>query len=119
MCGYLHYCHLPVSFDQSGPSPLTSLINDCVFAHRTAAHWMFFVFAHSLQTLETVVHENPRRSAVSEILQTTLSGTNNHSTVKVTWITFLPHSDIWSEKQLNLLTMSTCFYAFSCCHMIG
>ena len=27
MCGYLHYCHLPVSFDQSGPSPLTSLIN--------------------------------------------------------------------------------------------
>ena len=27
MCGYLHYCHLPVSFDQSGPSPLISLIN--------------------------------------------------------------------------------------------
>ena len=23
MCGYLHYCHLPVN--QSGPSPLTSL----------------------------------------------------------------------------------------------
>ena len=26
--GYLHYCHLLVSFDKSGPSPLTSLINN-------------------------------------------------------------------------------------------
>ena len=27
MCGYLHYCHVPGSFDQSGSSPLTSLIH--------------------------------------------------------------------------------------------
>ena len=31
MCGHLHYCHLPVSFGQSGPSPLTSelLLTGC------------------------------------------------------------------------------------------
>ena len=49
----------------------------------------------------------------------TLSATNNKSTVKFTSITFLPHSDIWSEKQPNLLTVSACLYAFSCCHIIG
>ena len=32
MCGYLHYCHLPVSFDQSGSSFLTDLINNA-FLH--------------------------------------------------------------------------------------
>ena len=37
MPGYLRYCYLPVSFDQSGPSPLTSLINKAVSARRTAA----------------------------------------------------------------------------------
>ena len=26
--GYLRYCHLPVSFEQSRPSPLTSLNNN-------------------------------------------------------------------------------------------
>ena len=30
MCDYLHYCHLPVSFVQSGSSPLTSLIDNTV-----------------------------------------------------------------------------------------
>ena len=45
MCGYLHYCHLLVNFNQSGPSPLTSLIDKaflptellligCFFSHR-------------------------------------------------------------------------------------
>ncbi|KAJ8272137.1 hypothetical protein COCON_G00109960 [Conger conger] len=37
---------------------------------RTAAHRMFFCFSHhSLQTLGTFVHENPWRSADSEILK--------------------------------------------------
>ena len=37
----------------------------CVFANRSAALWIFFVFSNnSLQTLDC---ENPRRSAVSEI----------------------------------------------------
>ena len=44
MCGYLCYCHLPVGFDQSGPSPLTSLINKAFLPKKTAAHWMFFFF---------------------------------------------------------------------------
>ena len=52
MCVDLHYCHLPVSFDQSGHSPRTSLINKTFL---------------SLQTLETFVCENTRRPAVSEI----------------------------------------------------
>ena len=71
---------------------------------------------HSLQSIETFVHENPRKAAGSDT-HTTLSGANNHSTVKVTSITCIPYSDIWSEKQLNLLTMSAGFYAFSFCHI--
>ena len=37
MCGYLCYCHLPVSFDQSGPSPLTSqdVSAQCFFVFHT------------------------------------------------------------------------------------
>ena len=51
------------------PSPVWLLLTRH-FAHRNAAHWMFFFFFphHSLQTQETVVHENHRRSVVSEIL---------------------------------------------------
>ena len=49
----------------------------------------------------------------------TPSGTNDHSTVKVTNITFLPHSNVWSEQQLNLYAMSACLYALTCHHMIG
>ena len=69
MCGYLRYCHLPVSFDQSGssPSPLTSLINNTFLPAEPLLTGCFT--HHSLQTLETVVLENPRRSAVSEILK--------------------------------------------------
>ena len=70
MCGYLHYCHLPVSFDQSGPSPLTSLVNKLYFCPQNCCSLDVFCFSHhSLQTLETVVCENPRRSAVSEIFK--------------------------------------------------
>ena len=44
MCGYLRYCHLPVSFNQSGPSlaslinaflPLELLLTGCFFLFRT------------------------------------------------------------------------------------
>ena len=62
--------------------------------------------------------ENLRRSVVWDT-QATPFGTNNHSMVKVTSITCIPHSDIWSEKRLNLLTTSARIYAFSCCHTIG
>ena len=67
LCGYLHYCHLPVSVDQSGPSPLISLIHNAFLSTELL---MFICFSHhSLQTLKNVVHENPSRSAVSEILK--------------------------------------------------
>lgn len=32
------------------------------------------------------------------------SGTINHALVKVTYITFFPHSDVWSEHYLKLMT---------------
>ena len=66
MCGYLRYGHLPVSFNQSGPSPLTSLINAFLPTELLLTGW-FYVF-HTIQPRETVVCEIPRRSAVSEIL---------------------------------------------------
>ena len=62
MCGYLLYCHLPVSFDQSGPSPQTSVINNAFLPAE-------LLLTRCFGTLETVVPENPRRSAVSEILK--------------------------------------------------
>ena len=104
MCGYFCYCYLPVCFDQSGPSPLTSLINK---AHRTAAHRVFFFcFLHrSLHTQEIVVLENPKRSVVSKILKPPCLEPTFIFTVKVSSIKFLPHSVIWSEKHLNLLIM--------------
>ena len=60
MCGYLCYCHVPVSFDQSDPSPLTSLINKVFLPAELQLTGFFVCFSHhSLQTLETVVRENP------------------------------------------------------------
>ena len=44
MCGYLPYCHLPVSFDQSGPSPLTSLINKAFSATELLPTGCFLFF---------------------------------------------------------------------------
>ena len=76
----------PVSFNQSGPSPLTTLISNTFLPAEHNAHSMFFCFFshHSLQTWDCC--ENPRRSAVSEILkEPCLSGT-----VKVTSIHFFP-----------------------------
>ena len=66
MCGYLRYCHLPVRFDHSGPSPLTLFINKVFLPAELLLIGCFS--HHTLQTLETVVRENPR-SAVSEILK--------------------------------------------------
>ena len=119
MRGYLRYCHLPVSFDQSGPSPLTSLINNAFLPAELLLTGCFLFFTpFSANSRDCCAWKSQEISSFWDT-QTTLSGTNNHSTVKVTLITFLPISVIWSEKQLNLLTMSACFYAFSCCHMIG
>ena len=63
MRGYSRDCHLPVSFDQPGPSPLTSLIN------KAQNCCLLDVFCFSHHTLQTFVCQNPRRSAISEILK--------------------------------------------------
>ena len=44
MCGYLRYCHLLVSFDQFGPSSLTSLINNALLPAELllTGHFLFF-----------------------------------------------------------------------------
>ena len=55
-------------------------------------------------------------TAITGYTQTTPSGANYPSVVKVTSITFPPHSDVWSEQQLNLLTMLL-FFALSCSHI--
>ena len=73
MCVYLLYYHLPVGL--SGPFPLTSLIDYTFCPKNSRSLYVFCYLHHSLQTLETFVHENPRRSVV-------LSGTKSHSTVK-------------------------------------
>ena len=44
MRGYLCYCRLPVTFDQSGPSPLTSFINEAFFLEELLLT-VFFVFS--------------------------------------------------------------------------
>ena len=107
-----------VSFDQSGSSPLTSLINIAFLPAELMLTGHFLFSATFSVNPNCCVWKSQDISSYWDI-QTTLSGTNNHSTVKVTKITFLSHSDIWSEKQLYLLTMSACCYAFSWCHMIG
>ena len=43
MSGYLHYCYLPVSFDQSGHSPVVLSHEQRIFDRRPATHWIFFV----------------------------------------------------------------------------
>ena len=65
MRGYSRWCHLPVSIDQSSPSPLISLINKAFLPAELLVTGCFFVFTHhSVKTLETAVHQNPSGSAV-------------------------------------------------------
>lgn len=44
-----------------------------------------------------------RESSNYRNIQTSLSGTDKHATLKVTEITFVPHSDGWCEHYLKLL----------------
>ena len=77
MCGYLHYCHLPVSFDQSGPSPLISLTNKTFLPTELllTGCLLFFLFFSPFSA-------NSRDCCVWNRsfwnIQTTLSGTNIH-----------------------------------------
>ena len=69
MCGYLCYCHLPVSFDQSGPFSLTSLINRAFFSCRTVAHWLLLVFITIFCKHCWMLHVKITGDSVSEILK--------------------------------------------------
>lgn len=64
---YLSYLSLSISSNQSGHSPLISLINKAFPSAELPFTGCFYCFLHdSESTLETVC-ENPRRSAVSQI----------------------------------------------------
>ena len=54
------------------------------------------------------MHENPRRSAVSQIPKPPCLA----PTIFLQSKSLKSPSDIWSEKQLSLLTMSACFYEY-------
>lgn len=61
-------------------------------ACRAAAHWMHCFSHHSVQTLETIVYENPRRLdyIIYYNTQTSLTDTNIQVMVKVTEVTPRP-----------------------------
>ncbi len=67
LVGYLSYCCLFIISNQSAHSLLTSTRHFC--PHNCRSMDIFCFSDHSLQTLEMVVHENPSRSAVFEILR--------------------------------------------------
>ena len=107
----------PLSFDQSNPSPLTSLINNMFLPTELLLTGFFCFLHHSLQTVETIVRENHRRSAVSEILKPPCLAPTIIPCSKSLETTFLPNSDIWSEKTTEPLDLA-CFYALRCSNMI-
>ena len=119
-CGYLHCSHLPVSFDHSGPSLLTSLINKLFLP-------MELLLSPAGGTGDIVCAEgrlDPTK--YQEILKANVQRSVQTLKLKRCWV-FRQDNDPkqnccsphWSEKQLNLLAMPACFYAFSCCQMNG
>ena len=64
MCGYLRYCHLPVSSEQSGPYPLTSLINK-VFLPAEQLLTRCFLFFAPFPVNSKNCCENPRIPTIS------------------------------------------------------
>lgn len=86
---HLHYCSLPVILNKSDYSALTS--QHGTFTNRTSTHRLF-LFHTILYKLERLLCEIPRCSAVSEILKSSPSSTNNHATV--TELMVSPHFDI-------------------------
>ena len=114
MCGYLVTATFLSALTSLALPPLSYLINNVFLRTELLLNGCRFVFPHpSLQSLEAVACENSMRSAVSKIKPPCLAPTIIPRSQSQ--ITFLPHSDIWSEKQLNLSTTSACFRAFSCC----
>ena len=96
MRGYLCYCPPSCQLRPAGPSPLTSLINNSFLPGEMLLTACFF-------TLETV-RENPRRSAVSEILNLPFLAPTIFPRSKSHRSHFYPILTIGPEKLLNLLT---------------
>jgi len=119
--GNLCYCCL-----LSAWTSLVILLWQGFFAYRTATHWIFFFFFlwiysfvsdYSLQTMKMVVRENHSRSEASKIFRPASLALTTMPRSKVTWISFLPHSD---AQFLNFRRWSSaCLNALSCCHVIG
>lgn len=74
--------------------------------------WLFGLLSPCQLRLEPVW-------TVDQQFLTGLSGTNNHFTLKVLQMAFLPHSEARFELQQVICTMSTCLNALSCLHVIG
>jgi len=68
-------------------------------------------------------YSNPNPTSLLVNTKTSLSGTNNHASINITYIIFIPHSDAHFELQEEIvLTMSTCLNACLnalSCHVNG
>ena len=115
MHGYLCNCHLPFSFDLSGPSPLTSLINNMFLLAELLLTVFFFFFAPFSANSRGCCAWKPQET--SEILKSPCLAPIIHSQ------SYLDHisSPFWHlvRTKTEPLDQSACIYAFSCCHMIG
>ena len=103
MSGSLTYCRLYVTPNQYGHSPVTSCINQA-FSRRDLLLTGYFVFLHhSLASLQMVVHGNPWRSVVSEILRpATMVHPSSHPRIFYTHFNPIQGCGVWrSPSQLS------------------
>lgn len=97
--------------------PVQPFFSDLLFSHMVflptglmlTECFCYFVICIILLKLQRLLCMKIRGDQQFPRYSNYLSGTNNHSTVKVTQIAFLTHSDVWSEQQLNVSTIPACF----------
>lgn len=90
----------------------------CIYIHHAPAQsvstqkktvstsmFLFCFLPYSTLILEIVVFKNPRRSAVSEMLNLGSSATNSHATVNVRESHFFSQSDVWCPYVKPLRTV--------------
>lgn len=63
----------------------------------------------SFTGLDTLVHENPIRVSVFWDGASTLSGTNNHTTLKVVWVRRLSHLNVYGSAFFFMAALFVCF----------
>lgn len=113
MSGFLSYCCLSVSSNQSYQSSQTAGINKAIFAHLTAVHGMFSVFFDHF--LRWLCIKNPCRSAVSVKLRPARLAPTSMSLKSP----FLPIHMICLTWADFFLTTSACQNALSVFHVIS